>query len=150
MPLVLIPHFPIQPFIGFPHCIYVDIYYQDRFQKPNPFSPDIVIGIDEVISKKLACTEALESQFYEGGCCSGISELPETPIAQAARQDSVRSAFDRRFRGTADRFRAALVEAYGEDRGNAIAYAEAFEICEYGRRPDREDLVELFPFAFSE
>ena len=128
----------------------VFLYYEDRFQKPNPFSPDIVVGIDEVIAKKLACTEALESQFYEGGCCSGVSELPETPDAQAARQESVRSGFERRFRGSANRFREALVEAYGEDRGNAVAYAEAFEICEYGRRPNREELAKLFPFAFDE
>jgi LmbE family N-acetylglucosaminyl deacetylase len=128
----------------------VFLYYEDRFQKPNPFSPDIVVGIDEVISKKLACVEALESQFYEGGCCSGISELPDTEEGQAARREQVRAGFDRRFRGSADRFRDVLVEAHGAERGNAIAYAEAFEICEYGRRPDAEDLKELFPFAYGE
>lgn len=128
----------------------VFLYYEDRFQKPNPFAPDVVVGIDGVIARKLACVEALESQFYEGGCCSGISELPDTPEGQAARRESVRSGFDRRFRGSADRFRDALVEAHGAERGNAIAYAEAFEICEYGRRPGAAELAELFPFAFGE
>jgi len=27
-----------------------------------------------------------------------------------------------------------------------VKYAEAFEICEYGRQPDHEELKKLFPF----
>jgi LmbE family N-acetylglucosaminyl deacetylase len=47
----------------------VFLFSEDRFQKPNPFSGDIVVAIDDVIEKKLAVVEAMESQFYEGGCC---------------------------------------------------------------------------------
>ena len=46
----------------------------------------------------------------------------------------------------ADRFRDALVKWYGAPRGKAVKYAEAFEICEYGRRPSAEELRTLFPF----
>jgi len=28
-----------------------------------------------------------------------------------------------------------------------VKYAEAFEICEYGRRPSPEELKKLFPLA---
>ena len=35
---------------------------------------------------------------------------------------------------------------YGEDRGKAVKYAEAFEVCEYGRRPNQAELRKLFPF----
>jgi hypothetical protein len=35
-------------------------------------------------------------------------------------------------RNTADRFRAELVEQFGDERGRQIEYAEAFEISEYG------------------
>jgi hypothetical protein len=38
------------------------------------------------------------------------------------------------------------VKWYGKDRGDAVKYAEAFEICEYGRRPSPADLRKLFPF----
>lgn len=124
----------------------VFLYYEHRFQKPNPFSPDIVVGIDSVIDKKLACVDALESQFYEGGCCSGIRRLPRTPEEKAARRRQVREAFRRRFAATANRFREALARWYGEERARAIRYAEAFEICEYGRRPTEEELRQLFPF----
>jgi len=27
-----------------------------------------------------------------------------------------------------------------------VQYAEAFEICEYGRQPDKAELKKLFPF----
>jgi LmbE family N-acetylglucosaminyl deacetylase len=37
----------------------VFMYFEDRFQKPNPFAADVVVGIDDVIQKKLAVVEAL-------------------------------------------------------------------------------------------
>lgn len=123
----------------------VFLFYDDRFQKPNPFSPDIVVGIDEALDKKLACTQALESQFYEGGCCLGVSELPSTPDARREREQLVRDNFQKRFTGTADRFREALAKRYGA-KGAAIEAAEAFEISEYGRQPTEEDVRKLFPF----
>lgn len=123
----------------------VFLYYEDRFQKPNPFLPDVIVGIDDVLDKKLACVEALESQFYEGGCCGGVSELPDTEAGRRERAAEVRDGFRSRFGGTADRFRDALKDWYGDD-GDAIGTAEAFEICEYGRQPTRDELRELFPF----
>src|SRR5439155_1298227 len=45
----------------------VFLYCCDRFQRPNPFRADVVVGIDVVIEKKVAALETLVSQFYEGG-----------------------------------------------------------------------------------
>ena len=42
-------------------------------------------------------------------------------------------------------YRDRLIELYGEEKGRAIVYAEAFEISEYGRRPSEEELRALFP-----
>jgi LmbE family N-acetylglucosaminyl deacetylase len=58
----------------------VFLYYQDRFQKPNPFAADIVVGIDAVIDKKLDAALALASQTLEGGC--GGSEPNERPASR--------------------------------------------------------------------
>ncbi len=124
----------------------VFLYFEDRFQKPNPFAGDVVVAIDDVIEKKMACVEALESQFYEGGCCSGTTSLPEGGANQAARKKAVYDSFNGRFAGTANRFRAKLKDLYGDEAGARAGYAEAFEICEYGRQPSREELMELFPF----
>jgi LmbE family N-acetylglucosaminyl deacetylase len=124
----------------------VFLYLEDRFQKPNPFAGDIVVAIDDVVEKKLECVHALESQFYEGGCCSGTTELPDDPREKAARKQEVHQGFDGRFAATADRFREQLAQAYGEQAADKIRYAEAFEICEYGRRPTPEEIRQLFPF----
>ncbi len=40
-----------------------------------------------------------------------------------------------------------LAELYGPEKAKDIHYAEAFEICEYGRRPALEELKKLFPIA---
>ena len=42
--------------------------------------------------------------------------------------------------------RDALIKWYGPDRGKAVRHAEAFEICEYGARPDETLSRKLFPF----
>lgn len=123
----------------------VFLFYEDRFQKPNPFAPDIVVGIDEMLDKKLACTQALESQFYEGGCCSDLTELPDTPDKRREREQLVHDNFRKRFTGTADRFRDALTTRYGSAAAG-IEAAEAFEISEYGRQPTEEEVRRLFPF----
>ena len=46
----------------------------------------------------------------------------------------------------ADRYRDVLVTWYGAEKGKKVKYAEAFEICEYGRRVTPEQLKKLFPF----
>jgi len=125
----------------------VFLFSEDRFQKPNPFSGDIVVGIDDVIDKKLAVVEAMESQFYEGGCCDlPPGGLPTDAAGKEARRKEVRDRFTKRFASTADRFRAKLDEEYGPERGAAVKYAEAFEVCEYGRQPSKEEIRHLFPF----
>jgi hypothetical protein len=48
--------------------------------------------------------------------------------------------------GIADRFRPKLIELLGAERGKEVKYAEAFEVCEYGSRPSKDDLLRIFPF----
>jgi LmbE family N-acetylglucosaminyl deacetylase len=124
----------------------VFFYYPDSFQKPNPFQPDVAVAIDSVIQKKLDALDALESQFYEGGANGSIALVPTEPAKQAERHRRVRSGFERRYADYARRFNSKLSEFYGQDKVAQIRYAEAFEICEYGRRPDQPELKKLFPF----
>ncbi len=125
----------------------VFLYSEDGFQRPNPFTGDIVVAIDDVIEKKLAVVEAMESQFYEGGCCDKpAGGLPADEPGREARRREVRERFSQRFAATADRFRDRLAELYGPERARQVKYAEAFEVCEYGRRPDKDEIRRLFPF----
>ena len=123
----------------------VFLYYSDRFQKPNPFKADIVVGIDSVAAKKVAALERMESQFYEGGANGGPELVPDDPTEQAKRKTVVRAQFQARDRQVAKQFRDKLKELYG-DAADKIEFAEAFEVCEYGRQPDAAELRRLFPF----
>jgi LmbE family N-acetylglucosaminyl deacetylase len=123
------------------------LYSEDGFQRPNPFTGEIVVAIDDVIEKKLAVVEAMESQFYEGGCCDKpAGGLPTDEPGREARRREVREQFSQRFAATAERFRRRLAALYGAGRAKQVKYAEAFEICEYGRRPDQAEIRRLFPF----
>jgi N-acetylglucosamine malate deacetylase 1 len=124
----------------------VFLYYSDNFQKPNPFTADVTVAIDTVMAKKVAALERMESQFYEGGANGGPEMVPSAPEAQARRRAQVREALTDRDRRTANRFREKVVGLYGAERGPKVEFVEAFEVCEYGRRPDAAELRRLFPF----
>jgi LmbE family N-acetylglucosaminyl deacetylase len=124
----------------------VFMYYPDRFQKPNPFQPDVAVSIDSVITKKLDALDAMVSQFYEGGANGSEELVPSDPEKQKQRGRDVRTGFDKRSRDIANRFRSRLADFYGKERAEKVQYAEAFETCEYGRQPDKTELKRLFPF----
>ena len=124
----------------------VFLYFWDRFQTPNPFEPDIVVAIDDVIDQKLEALVALESQFVEGCVTGNESMIPKNETERAAAHQRVRDSFRKRFAATADQYRQKLIELYGPAKGKKVRYAEAFEVCEYGRQPAPAELRELFPF----
>lgn len=124
----------------------VFLYAADRFQKPNPFQPDVVVPIDRVMDRKLDAIAELVSQFIEGGCGGGPDDLPRDAADLRARQEQLKQGwFRQRNQAVADRFREQLIGLFGEEVGRRVEYAEAFEICEYGRQPTRDELRQLFP-----
>ncbi|MBN1294543.1 MAG: PIG-L family deacetylase [Candidatus Latescibacteria bacterium] len=124
----------------------VFMYFSDGFQKPNPFAADVAVAIDEVIDKKLDALVGMESQFVERGVSGTAETMPKNEAELQEARSRVRDGFSRRFQSEANRFRDKLNEYYGQDKGSKVQSAEAFEICEYGRRPRKEELKELFPF----
>jgi LmbE family N-acetylglucosaminyl deacetylase len=124
----------------------VFLYFSDRFQRPTPFQPDIAVGIDAVMDTKLAVLLGMVSQFYEGGVSGSPELLSSDPERQKARWQSVRERFTKRQAEVTSLCRRSLEEWYGPERAARIRYAEAFEIGEYGRHPDRAEIRRLFPF----
>ncbi|MGV3663781.1 MAG: PIG-L deacetylase family protein [Prosthecobacter sp.] len=126
----------------------VFLYSSDRFQKPYPFQADIVVSVDDVFDKKLTALHEMPSQHYEGGASGSAEHVQKVPPASdvAARKAWLRDLWERRQGGEANRFRAVLLKLYGEEKGKAVKFAEAFEICEYGRQPSAAELRVLFPF----
>jgi hypothetical protein len=95
---------------------------------------------------KLEVLFGMVSQFYEGGVSGSPELLPADPEQQKARWQAIRKRFTDRQREITSRCRKSLEEWYGAKRAAEIVYAEAFEISEYGRRPDKAELKRLFPF----
>jgi LmbE family N-acetylglucosaminyl deacetylase len=120
----------------------VFLYYADNFQKPLPFNPDIAVSIDDVWQKKLDAFEAEPSQFYEAQpkCWGGGAEVP---TGAAERRKWLEARYSRPM---APAVQKALEKWYGPARAKGVRHAEAFEICEYGRRPTEAELKKLFPF----
>ncbi|WP_337173378.1 PIG-L family deacetylase [Paludisphaera sp.] len=123
----------------------VFLYTADRFQQPNSFRADVVVPIDSVLDRKVDALAEMESQFFEWlPWIEGYADdIPEDPDA---RKTWFREQVLKRYSAPADRFRDKLVELLGPERGRAVRAAEAFQVCEYGRQPDRADLLRIFPF----
>ncbi len=117
------------------------LYAQDFFQKPNPFTPDIVIDISDTYKQKINTMAAHESQHFEwlpwtSGRLDEIPEDDEERLDYLARYRKIRIT---------DAVRKSLVKWYGKDKAALVTDAEAFEICEYGRRPGDDEIRRLFP-----
>lgn len=127
----------------------VFLYSSDGFQKPYPFKPDIAVALDDALDQKLDGLHELTSQVYEGGA-SGSAQYVEKDVPPASDETARRAWLKRRWgarqANEADKYRDLLIEFYGPERGKSVKYAETFEICEYGTRPDKAMLRKLFPF----
>jgi LmbE family N-acetylglucosaminyl deacetylase len=126
----------------------VFLFSSDGFKKPYPFQADIAVSLDDVFDQKLDAIHELASQVYEGGASGSEEFVRSVPPASddAGRRAWLKERWIDRQGKEAGRFRAALAQWYGEDRGKAVKYAEAFEICEYGRQPTPDEIRKLFPF----
>jgi LmbE family N-acetylglucosaminyl deacetylase len=121
----------------------VFMHFQDRFQKPQPFRPDIAIDITSVFEKKLDGLDAHESQMYEW-LPWVAGNLDQVPAGKAERRAWLGKS---RNRPITPAIKAALEKWYGKERADKIKYAEAFEIGEYGSQPDEATLRRLFPMV---
>ena len=141
--MVTVPN--IVPFVPHLQKNPIFMYMNDRFTKPNPFEPDIVVAIDDVIEKKIDMYHCHDSQVYEWLPYNGgyLDEVPSDPIER-------RAWLGKRWKGRSEdpakEYREKLIELYGRERGSNVSYAEAFEVSEYGAQPSGPELKKLFPF----
>ncbi len=105
----------------------------------------MVVPIDPVMDQKVACIDALESQFYEWNPWL-FGYLDTVPQDKQARLAWTCKRAEQRYGDEAQRFRAELIAELGEVEGKAVKCPEAFEICEYGTQPSRQELLAIFPF----
>lgn len=119
----------------------VFLYTEDGFQKPYPFQPEIAVDISTVFDQKIYAMAAHESQFFEWlPWTSG--KLEQVPKSEA---DRLKWLAEWRNPKINDKVKKSLEKWYGAEKAGKIKHAEAFEICEYGRRPSDEEIRKLFP-----
>jgi LmbE family N-acetylglucosaminyl deacetylase len=119
----------------------VFLYFQDFFQRPNTFRPDVAIDISTVFEQKIHALDAHESQVYEWLPWIG-NYLEQVPKEKADREKWLGAT---RAVQITPEVRIALEKWYGKDKAAQVKHAEAFEVCEYGTRPTEEDLKRIFP-----
>ncbi len=106
----------------------------DRFKEPRPHRPDAAIEIDSVLKVKLDAHKFHRSQFFEwlpwssGDKNFDVSGLSEEEINKHLLKWEARFTADNN-----EGVRERLVEAYGEEKGRGIVYAETFEQSPYAR-----------------
>ena len=121
----------------------VFLYLQDRFQRPYPFQHDIVVGISEhYMSKKLDALDAHQSQVYEWlpWTAGRIDEVPVDPVKRRQWLELIwgQPNID-------EKLRERLNYWYGEEDADEFKFSESFEIAEYGRQPDKNEIRRIFP-----
>jgi LmbE family N-acetylglucosaminyl deacetylase len=122
----------------------VFMYYSDGFQDPKPFTPTMVVGIDNVADKKWACVSAMPSQFGDEDSWQGRT-LQNVPKGDRERAAYLLDIVKKRNIAIADQYRERLVALHGPERGKAIQYAEAFQLGQYGRQASLDELKRMFP-----
>jgi len=119
----------------------VFFYFQDFFQRPNPFRPDVAIDISSVFDQKVHALDAHQSQFYEWlPWIGGYADQVPKNIADREKWLATNRAVT-----ITPEVRASLEKWYGKEKAAQVKHAEAFEICEYGKQPKEDELRKLFP-----
>ena len=119
-------------------------YMPDLFTKPNSLSPDVVIDITDYMERIVAMLDCHRSQVYEWLPYNrGVAD--QVPVDDEEKLEWLTNWISARARAVADRFRARLVEVFGPQRGNAIEFAEAYEISEYAADLNDAAKKRLFP-----
>ena len=119
----------------------VFLYFQDGFQRPNAFRPDIAIDISGVYQQKIHAMDAHTSQMYEWLPWIGhyLDQLPSSPAEREKWLAKTRAV------EITPAVRSSLEGWYGKEKAAQVKHAEAFEICEYGKQPNEAEKKTLFP-----
>jgi LmbE family N-acetylglucosaminyl deacetylase len=124
----------------------VILYWRDKFEKPYPFEPDIVINIDDTFGIKLQMLGQHESQIFEWlPWISGFYQKIPQDLDPQTRQQWVKKIYEMLVPSSIPmEYQKLLISRYGEREGKGTKEIEAFALSEYGYRVGRSQLQVLF------
>lgn len=123
----------------------VFLYFEDSFQRPVPFRPDIVVDVGDTYDKKIRALDAHVSQFHEY-LPRVAGDMGEPPENEEERLAWLKLHWTYPI---SPESRASLEKWYGPERSARVEYAESFEIAEYGSQPGDDEIRRLFPMLGS-
>jgi LmbE family N-acetylglucosaminyl deacetylase len=121
-------------------------YMNDLFTRPCPFTADVALDVTSLVDTIVELLACHRSQVFEWLPYNQRVE-DQLPESDADRRIWLRQWYVQRARAVADRFRSALVAAYGPTRGAQVQFAEAYEISEYAAALDGQLRARLFPLT---
>ncbi|MBI1904155.1 MAG: PIG-L family deacetylase [Planctomycetia bacterium] len=120
-------------------------YMADRFTKPCPLQPDVLIDASDHLETVVEMLSCHVSQMFEWLPYNQQIE-DKVPRGHDERRAWLRQWFLAHRAGPmTERFRPQLIERFGPDRGRRIVYAEAYELSEYAAPLNDSAQKHLFP-----
>jgi len=131
--LLAVPHFvPNAPALK---KMPVIMYMSDTFKKPYEFEPDIILDVEEFTDKKARMMTCHKSQFFEWlPWIDGYEN--EVPTEYEDRVEFIKKKWLSNDKRVAEKYSDLAMKFYGRP----LKSAEAFEISEYGTKPDPKEL----------
>ena len=112
-------------------------YWHDYFTEGGTFRADVVVPIDSSIETKIDMACKHESQYFEW-LPFNAGKLDGFPRDSNGRRTHLSNWYKDSAYMCREKFADRLLD-------QSSKYAEAFQISEYGRRPDPDELRKLFP-----
>lgn len=121
----------------------VFLYVRDYHTTTFSYIPHIALGIDKVWETKLAACGAHKTQVEEAipHGMGILDEVRKDPAKQKQLINDNTYAFSKVF----PYYVNTLEKWYGKKEATKIKYAEAFEIAEFGRQVQEDELLKLVP-----
>ncbi|MHA1674641.1 MAG: PIG-L deacetylase family protein [Promethearchaeota archaeon] len=144
--MLIVPHYCEGTPISKTRKMPVICYAYDDFTKPYSFIPNVLIDITEEYKVKAKALINHESQMMDWlpWTMSMEDTIPEDYELQN-RMEILEMIIISVFSRIITDFRKLWKKGFPDKK---IKKAEAFELCEYGKQPTKQELKELFPGAF--
>jgi LmbE family N-acetylglucosaminyl deacetylase len=116
----------------------------DLFQKPCPMTPHVLLDVSDYVDTIVAMLACHRSQVFEWlPYEEGI--LDQVPQEESAKTVWLRGWYGNHAHPRAERFREQLIASFGQARGSAMQWIEAYEVSEYGGKMTPALWQALFP-----
>ena len=144
--MLIVPHYCPGTPISKTRKMPVICYAYDDFQKPNPFTPNVMLDITDEYEWKSKALINHESQMMDWlpWTMNIENQIPEDYDIQN-RLEVLEMLIIAVFSRIITDYRKLWKNGFPDKR---IKKAEAFELCEYGRQPSIQELKEFFPGAY--